>query len=263
MSPANGIAFASLALLTGLAAAPAGAVTMAGLTADNKLVWIDTDKKTASAPKPITGTDQRIVGIDVRPANGKLYAVSAGGQIFTLAPDTGVLTPVSQIAEKVELGAKPVVDFNPVADRLRVISVYGTSLRINVENGQTVVDKPLAFDAADANAARRPMIAAGAYINAVAGAKATELFHVDHGAGALLLQNPPNDGVLKTKGALGMKLAPMAAMDVMSKASGENTAYLLSGKALYAIDLASAKTMAMGSIAGIDGDIIDIAVLPQ
>lgn len=263
MSPAKGIALASLALLTGIAAAPAGAVTMAGLTADNKLVWIDTDKKTASAPKPITGTDQRIVGIDVRPANGKLYAVGAGGQIFTLAPDTGVLTPVSQISEKVELGAKPVVDFNPVADRLRVISVYGTSLRINVDTGQTVVDKPLAFDAADANAAKRPMIAAGAYINAVAGAKATELFHVDHGAGALLLQNPPNDGILKTKGALGIKVEPMAAMDVMSMVNGENVAYLLSGKTLYAIDLAAAKSMAMGSIAGIDGDIIDIAVLPQ
>jgi hypothetical protein len=263
MSAAKGIALASLAVLTGIAAAPAGAVTMAGLTADNKLVWIDTDKKTASVPKPITGSDQRIVGIDVRPANGKLYAVGAGGQIFTLAPDTGVLTPVSQISEKVELGAKPVVDFNPVADRLRVISVYGTSLRINVDTGQTVVDKPVAFDAADANAAKRPMIAAGAYINAVAGAKATELFHVDHGAGALLLQNPPNDGILKTKGALGIKVEPMAAMDVMSMTNGENVAMLLSGKTLYAIDLASAKTMAMGAIAGIDGDIIDIAVLPQ
>lgn len=249
-----------LALFMGISAAQAA--TLIGLTADGHLVKIDTATLAASAPMAVVDSD-RILGIDVRPADGKLYGLTGTGQLVTIDTASGKATPAAMLSTKVALGDRPVVDFNPVADRLRVISVYGTSLRINVDNGQTVVDKPLVFDSADANAAARPMIAAGAYINAVAGAKATELFHVDHGTGALLLQNPPNDGILKTKGVLGIKVAPSAAMDVMSKPSGENMAYLLSGKELYAIDLGAAKAMTMGTIAGIEAEMVDIAVLPQ
>jgi hypothetical protein len=243
--------------------AAAGAGTLVGLTNDNRLVWIDTDKKTASAPRPITGSQARIVGIDVRPSNGRLYAVNANGQIFMLAPDTAVATPISQISEKVELGDKPVVDFNPVADRLRVVTVYGASLRINVDTGQTIVDKPVVFDQADANAAKRPALAAGAYINAVAGAKATDLYHVDAKLGVLVLQNPPNDGILKTKGGLGIAVQPTAAMDVQTDAKGANTALLLSGKTLYSINLETAKATAIGTIGGMTAEIVDIAALPQ
>lgn len=256
------ISFLAIAAAAGIGTA-AEAGTLVGLTGDNRLVWIDTDKKTASTPKPITGSDARIVGIDVRPSNGKLYALNANGQIFMLAPDTGVATPISRLTEKVELGAKPVVDFNPVADRLRVITVYGTSLRINVDTGQTIVDKPVAFDPADVNAAKRPAIAAGAYINAVAGAKATDLYHVDSGLGALVLQNPPNDGILKTKGGLGMAVPASAAMDIVTDAKGGNTALLLSGKTLYSINLETAKAAPLGPVGGIGAEIIDIAALPQ
>jgi len=256
------LAFIAIAAMTGLSQA-AEAGTLIGLTSDNRLVWIDTDKKTATAPKPITGSDAPIVGIDLRPANGKLYAINTNGQIFMLEPETGVATPISKLTEKVELGAKPVVDFNPVADRLRVITVYGTSLRINVDTGQTIVDKPVAFDPADINAAKRPSLAAGAYINAVAGAKATELFHVDAGLGALVLQNPPNDGVLKTKGGLGVAVPANAAMDIVADAKGANTALLLTGKTLHSIDLETGKATVIGPVAGIAVEIIDIAAMPR
>ena len=58
-----------LALSIGMTSVRAG--TIVGLTADNKLVKIDTGTMAASAPMAISGAD-KVVGIDVRPADGKL-----------------------------------------------------------------------------------------------------------------------------------------------------------------------------------------------
>jgi hypothetical protein len=246
-----------LALVLGMATAQAG--TLVGLTADNKLVKIDTGTMAASAPMAITGTG-KIVGIDMRPADGKLWGLTDSGQLVTIDHMSGQATPGSMLSEKVVLGARPVVDFNPVADRLRVIGADGVSLRINVDTGATTVDKPLNYDAADSNATKKPMVAAGAYTNSMKGAKSTELFHVDGGLGALVLQNPPNDGVLKTRGMVGVKAPADAVMDIASDADGKNTAWIIADGALFTVDLASGKATQVGAIKGMNGKLVDIAV---
>ena len=71
------------------------------------------------------------------------------------------------------------------------------------------------------------MIAAGGYTNSAKGAKSTELFHVDGATGALVLQSPPNDGVLKTRGAVGVASLGDAVMDIDNEAEGKNTAWLI------------------------------------
>lgn len=244
-----------LALIAGMASAQAA--TLVGLTADGKLVSIDTTTMTASAPVAVNG--DRLVGIDVRPADGKLYGVAADGQIVTIDPKTGATTKVSMISEKVTLGDRPVVDFNPAADRLRVIAAGGVSLRINVETGATIVDKPLSFDPADASAAKKPAVVAGAYTNSMAGAKATELFHVDGATGAWVLQSPPNDGILKTRGALGVANLADAVVDIATEGD-KNTAWMIAGGALYTIDIASGKATSLGAVKGVTGKLQDIAV---
>ncbi len=246
-----------LALTVGIASAQAA--TLVGLTADNKLVKIDTATLAASAPMAISGAD-KVVGIDVRPADGKLYGLTATGQLVVIDHMSGTATPGSMVSEKVALGPRPVVDFNPVADRLRVIAADGVSLRINVDTGATIVDKPLNYDAADASAAKKPAVAAGAYTNSMKGAKGTELFHVDGGTGALVLQNPPNDGVLKTRGMVGVTGAADVVMDIASDGEGKNTAYVIAGNALYTVDLASGKATEVGTIKGMSGKLVDIAV---
>lgn len=246
-----------LALAT--SAATARAATLVGLTADNKLVKIDTATLAASAPMAISGADQ-VVGIDVRPADGKLYGLTAGGQLVVIDHMSGKATPGAALSQKVPLGPRPVVDFNPAADRLRVIAADGQSLRINVDDGATTVDKPLNYDAADANNGKKPMVAAGAYTNSAKGAKSTELFHVDGGTGALVLQNPPNDGVLKSRGAVGVPNLSDAAMDIDNEAEGKNTAYLIAGGTLYTIDLATGKATQVGAVKGMNGKLVDIAV---
>ena len=246
-----------LALSIGIASAEAA--TLVGLTADNKLVKIDTATMAASAPMAISGAD-KIVGIDQRPADGKLWGLTAGGQLVVIDHMSGAATAGSMLSEKVTLGPRPVVDFNPVADRLRVIGADGVSLRINVDTGATLIDKPLNYDAADASATKKPAVAAGAYTNSMKGAKGTELFHVDGGNGALVLQNPPNDGVLKTRGMVGVTAPADVVMDIANEGEGKNTAYLIAGNALYTVDLASGKATQVGMIKGMNGKLVDIAV---
>lgn len=244
-----------LALLAGTAAAQAA--TLVGLTGDGKLVVIDTTAMSASAPVAISG--DKLVGIDVRPADGKLYGVAGNGQIVTIDPKSGAATKLSMISEKVTLGDRPVVDFNPAADRLRVIAAGGVSLRINVETGATMVDKPLSFDPVDANASKKPGVVAGAYTNSMAGAKATELFHIDGTSGAWVLQSPPNDGILKTRGAVGVANLADAVVDIATEGE-KNTAWMIAGGTLYTIDIASGKATSVGAIKGMTGKLIDIAV---
>jgi hypothetical protein len=261
MASRNGLGHLVGASLVALAinAAAAEAATLVGLTADNKLVKIDTATLTASTPMAISGAD-RVLGIDVRPADGKLYGLTATGQLVIIDHMSGKATAGSTLSEKAALGSRPIVDFNPAADRLRVIGADGTSLRVNVENGATTVDKPLNYDPADANAAKKPMVAAGAYTNSAKGAKSTELFHVDGGTGALVIQNPPNDGVLKTRGTVGVSGLADAVMDIDNEAEGKNTAYLIAGGTLYTVDLATGKATQVGALKGMNGKLVDIAV---
>ncbi len=246
-----------LALMVGMASAQAA--TLVGLTADNKLVKIDTSTMAATALMAISGAD-RIVGIDLRPADGKLYGLTETSQLVVIDHMSGKASPGSMLSEKVVLGPRPIVDFNPVADRLRVICADGVSLRINVDTGAATVDKPLNFDATDANTGKKPAIAAGAYTNSTKGAKGTELFHVDGGTSSLVLQNPPNDGVLKTRGAVGVGGLGDAVMDIDNEAEGKNTSYLIAGGTLYTVDLATDKATSIGAIKGMNGKLIDVAV---
>lgn len=247
-----------LALVVGVSSAQAA--TLIGLTADNRMVKIDTATMTASPPVAITGSD-RLLGIDVRPANGELYGLTESGQLVTIDTASGKATAASTVSEKVTLGPRPVVDFNPVADRLRVIAADGVSLRINVDTGATTVDKPLNFDPTDAAAGTKAAVAAGAYTNSAKGAKGTELFHVENNTAALVLQNPPNDGVLKTRGKLGLPSVTDVVMDIASDGEGKNTAYLITGGTLYTVDLATGTATMAGKIKDLSGILVDVAAV--
>ena len=89
-----------LALSIGIASAEAA--TLIGLTADNTLVKVDTATMAASAPMAISGAD-KIVGIDQRPADGKLYGLTAAGQLVVIDHMSGAATAGSMLSEKVAL----------------------------------------------------------------------------------------------------------------------------------------------------------------
>ena len=204
----------------GLALRAPAAPSVLGLTTDNRLVAFDPrSPNTLTATLAITGlaTGESVVGIDFRPADGQLYALTSGARIFTVDPNTGVGTlRVSLSADATDLtapytglvGTAFSVDFNPMADRMRVIGATGQDLRINVDTGATTTD-------GDINRATvPPTVLAAAYTNSIAGATSTVLYDLEANSDVLAMQNPPNNGTLTNVGALGLDLAGMAGFDI-------------------------------------------------
>lgn len=248
------------AALVGLGAA-ADAATLVALTADNQLVRIDGTSRRASAPMRVTGAEGQLLGIDVRPADGKLYGVTDAGQIVTIEPSTGRATQVSRLSERFESGGRAVVDFNPVADRLRLMGMGGMNFRVNVETGAVVKDGTLKYQAGTAWSETMPRVTAGAYTNSMAGATATMLYTVDTLSRTLNLQAPPNDGVQQPKGEISATLPAAVAFDILAEGTN-NTAMLLAGDVLHTLDLQSGKAMPTGAVTGLPAsEVIDIAAM--
>jgi hypothetical protein len=256
----------ALALLAGGVAAGAmvasgQAATLAALQDGQSIVWIDTDKMQAVGSVKLDG-GARLVGMDVRPADNKLYGVTADGWIVTIDAGTGKWEKKSQLTEKLPAGAIFSVDFNPAADRLRVLSSIGMSLRINVEDGKAIVDGRLKYAEGDANKGKQPRVTAAAYSNSFAGAKETALYDIDAANATFVRQAPPNDGILNTLGSLSVTTDGPVAFDIWSDGKGGNMGWLLAGGMLYSLDIANGATKPVGKIAGVSGRITDIAILP-
>ena len=255
-------AFIGLAATLGVAAAgSASAATLAALQDGKTIVWIDTDQKKVIGKVGLDG-GASLVGFDVRPADGKLYGLTPQGAIVTIDVKTGKWEKKSQLTEKLPEGAAFSVDFNPVADRMRVVSSTGMSYRINVDDGKTMVDGALKYADADAMKGKEPKVTAAAYSNSYAGTKETALYDIDAAHGTLVKQAPPNDGILNTIGKLGVKLDGPVAFDVWSDGKGANTGWLLAGGALYTVDIATGAAKPFSQVSGLKGKIGDIAILP-
>jgi hypothetical protein len=240
----------------------AQAATLVGLTADNHLVRIDVDTHRAMPAVKVSGTEGRLLGIDVRPADGKLYGLTEAGQIVTIDAMTGRAMPVSKLSEAFESGGRATIDFNPVADRMRVMGMNGWNYRVNVETGAVTKDGTLKYAAGGPMAETTPRVVAGAYTNSMAGAKETMLFTVDSLTRTLNLQAPPNDGVQQPKGEIAPSLPPGVAFDILSDGAGGNSAWLLAGGSLHKVDLMSGKAMPGVMVTGLPKpEVIDIAAM--
>lgn len=241
-------------------AGAAQAQTVAALVGDDTLAMVDVAAKKVTKTVKVTGAPGRIVGIDVRPADGMLYALAADGAVLTVDTASGKATMKSKLETMLPAGVTATVDFNSVADRLRVIGSDGTSLRANVDDGKVVKDGSLKFAESDAMKGKTAKVVAGAYTNSMKGAKETTLYDID-ASGALLRQAPPNDGILNTVGMLGVT-TEMAAFDITTDAAGKSQGWLMAGDTLHAVDLASGKATVVAKIAGASGPVRDIAALP-
>lgn len=246
-------------LLT-LSAGAASATELLALSADGKLFKVDVASLKVTASMNVSGASD-LRGLDVRPASGQVYLLGGNDQLYTLDAASGKATAGSKLQTALPGSGQAVVDFNPVADRLRLMSPDGTNLRVNVDTGEAAVDGKLAYAADGPNAGKQAKVVAGAYTNSYAGTKSTALYNIDLASGSLMLQNPPNDGVQQEVGKIADGLEA-AAMDIVSDGKGGNTAYVLTGKTLHQLDLTSGKPATLGDIADLPEGIIDIAALP-
>jgi outer membrane protein assembly factor BamB len=240
--------------------AAAQAQTVVALTGDASMAMIDVKAMKASAAMPIKGVNGRVAGIDVRPSDGMLYAVTTDGTVYTVDAKSGQATMKVKLETMLPMGATPTIDFNPAADRLRLIGSDGTSLRANVDDGKVTTDGKLKFAEGDKNAGKTPNVVAAAYSNSVKGTKETALYDLDGTLGVFLKQAPPNDGILGTMGDSGLKGSEIA-FDIATDASGKNTGYAVMAGTLYMVDIASGASKAMGKIAGLPNGVRDVAVI--
>ena len=174
-----------------------------GLTADQWLVTFrECRPSQLSKVANVIGfqtPDTALVGIDFRVQDGKLYGVGNGGGIYTIDPNTAVATKVSQLTTSLD-GTNFGVDFNPSADRLRIISDAGQNLRHNVNaGGVTLVDGLLNYTAG----ITAPGVTGAAYTNNdLDPTTATTLFDIDTTLNQVVIQSPPNSGSLVATGQL-------------------------------------------------------------
>jgi hypothetical protein len=201
-----------------------------------------------------------VLGIDVRPSDGQLYALASDGTIATIDPGTGKATAKSKLDMLPRADIQIAVDFNPVADKLRIIGADGTNLRADVDSGKVTEDQSLKFAANDPAADQTPTIIAGAYSNSVKGAKETTLYDIDAGLGGLFRQAPPNDGVLNTIGKIGVNVDRIG-LDIVPDGEGNNAGLLVANGKLYRLDLSTGKAVGGKIIVGLPSDVRDVAAL--
>ena len=193
----------------------------AGLTSDGQLVgFASNDPQNFTAIGPVTGLDGdgKLIGIDCRVSNATVYGVGDRGGIYTLNLQTAAATKVSQLTVALN-GTTFGVDFNPAANRLRVVSDTGQNLRHNIDDpngmpamGQTVADTPL-------KAPPAPEVATGVsgaayYNNDQDPATATTLFVLDTKQDQVTIQSPANAGSLAATGKLGVDAQGDAGFDI-------------------------------------------------
>jgi hypothetical protein len=208
---------------------------------------------------------EQVLGIDFRPATGELYALGSTSRVYIIDTTSGFASalgsgPFSPLLAGTEFG----FDFNPVPDRIRVVSDAEQNLRLNPNTGAVAaVDLPLAYAAGDANFGQDPSVTAAAYTQNFAGTATTSLYGIDAASGNLVLQNPPNNGTLNTVGALGVAGFGLAAGFDIS-AYGGALATLVPGaggaSSLYTVNLNTGAATLIGTVAG--AALRDIAIEP-
>ncbi|MGH9936296.1 MAG: DUF4394 domain-containing protein, partial [Blastocatellia bacterium] len=213
---------------------------------------------------------ETVAGIDFRPATGQLYALSSANRLYLINPITGNAAPVNIAPFNPALnGVNFGVDFNPVPDRIRVVSDAGQNLRLNPNNSAVVVDGALAFAAGDANAGQNPNVVGAAYTNSFQGATTTTLYGIVPGLNALVRQGSvggspvsPNTGQLFTVGSLGVATIGSAGFDVASPSNAAFASLTAPGanqSQFFAVNLATGAATLIGAI-GVNEAVHSIAI---
>ena len=170
--------------------------------AGNKLFQYSTaDPEKLINSSTIVGLQQgeKILGIDFRPATGELYALGSNNRLYTINFYSGVASLVAPLTT-IPAGTTTAVplslagtsfgfDFNPVVDRIRVVSNTGQNLRVNPLTGVTIVDGTINPSSVSVNGV--------AYDNNDTDTTtSTELFALDILGNQIFEIDPPNNGAL-------------------------------------------------------------------
>jgi hypothetical protein len=265
---------AVFAVLLLACSASATAIGIYGVTADGALVRFDSTTPGVLNLLVLSiaglGAGETIVGLDIRPIDGKLYALTIGsggsGRLYTVNRTTGAASLLGMLsADPADVdapytglsGTKFGMNFQPVVDRLRVVSDSGMNIRINLTTTAVITD-------VDLNPGT-PHVVGIAYTNSYVGAVATALYDIDSGSDALFNQSNANGGVLASVGPLNVATGDVVGFDIVS-IGGSDIAYAtlrVGGTVgLYTINLTTGAAALVGSVLG-NPPIIGLAIEPD
>jgi Domain of unknown function (DUF4394) len=237
-----------------------------GLTSDQRLICFRALRPGRAQDIALVGgltVDTRLVGIDVRPATGDLYGLGDQGGIYIVDVNSAQASLVARTTVGLR-GTSFGVDFNPVADRLRVVSDAGQNLRINVADGTTTADADLAYTPGTPATG----VTGAAYTNNDADvATGTTLFDVDSTLDQVAIHSPPNNGTLVATGKLAVDTGPDVAADIYSRirygTTVANTAYAAlsssGASSFYQVDLLTGRATSTGAFSPAN-QVVGIAV---
>lgn len=200
--------------------------------------------------KPITGLQagETIVGMDMRPSKGQIYALGSSSRLYTVNIGTGEFTQVGTGTLSTALtGTRFGFDFNPVDDLIRIVSNTGQNLRVNPTTAEVTIDPNITPTTATLTAA--------AFSSNFAGATSTLLYVIDNTTNKLFTQEA-NTGKITEVGDLKVgttKITPSTnnGFDIISTSSS-NDGYAIFTVGLennlYQIDLSSGTMTVKGSL---------------
>lgn len=191
--------------------------------------------------KAITGLQpsESVVGIDMRPVTGQLFALGSTGRLYILNTSTGAAAMVGAGPVATLAGTDFGFDFNPFVDKIRIVSDTGQNLRVNPVDGSLVAtDGPLNPGT--------PMVTAAAYTNSFPGTATTVLYDIDSATDMLYKQDPPNAGTLTAIGALGIDVMDANGFDI---GGSSNTGYAIltvgTAHKIYSVNLTNGTATAI------------------
>lgn len=252
-------------------------VTAYALSATNSLVPFEPTTGITGSPITITGltTGDSVIGIDFRPQDGALVALArntATPRLYTVNTSTGAATPIScnTITEAPDstpftlTGASYGVDFNPAANRLRIVSDTEENYRLNLTVSPCTVTRDTALTAGT--------VVDAAYTNNFHNAAITTLYNIDSASDMLVLQGgvdgspSPNLGAITNVGLLGVDTTAEVGFDIDSVTGRALASLTLPGRTtsrLYSINLATGAASFIGSLEGVGTVTRDIALVPS
>lgn len=264
MAPAASAAAQTLATTTDLATGIVmPSVPVYALNTNNVILVLRPGDTNFSRLVRVNQANGNLIGIDFRPFDKRLYALTDTGTLYTIAlgaANLGAVTRVSNMSPRFDAGYQSLMDFNPVVDAIRLIgsdnSNYAVVKDANGILNTTAVQTALTYPTGDVNAGRDPNIACGSYTNNVAGAKVTLFYGIDYALDTFVFIPPAaaggssatGGGQLQTIGKLvtptgaPINVAPTTDMDITTNANGVNTIYGVSGRSLFSIDLGQINT---------------------
>lgn len=206
-----------------------------------------------------------IVGLDFRASDGQLYGYAAKlgvgkDAVYRINTTTAALTMVTQSAPSMATAVLG-VDFDPVRDRLRVITDLGENHQVDPVSLTTLVDTRFSYVAGDEFAGGFPLLLDIGY------AADGTLYGIDYLRDTLVRFEDPDAGTLRTIGKLGINTDRFTSFDIAT-VGGTTVAYASLGpsfdprvaNALFTVDLTTGAASRIGTFgaSGVNG----IAVAP-